>query len=73
MAVFATKRIQESGAREVEKEMPDQRQARRDFLSRFQEAHRKDPDFMSQERILALTVANMFAVSLCTCKVLVPI
>ncbi|XP_014554537.1 hypothetical protein COCVIDRAFT_39630 [Bipolaris victoriae FI3] len=29
---------------------------------RIQEkAHRKDPDFMSQERVLALTVANMFA------------
>ncbi|CAI9629299.1 unnamed protein product [Alternaria burnsii] len=61
VAVFATKRIQESGAREVEKKMPDQRQARCDFLSRFQEAHRKDPDFISQERVLALTVANMFA------------
>jgi cytochrome P450 len=33
----------------------------RDFLSRFQEAHRKDPDFMSQQRVLAVTVANMFA------------
>lgn len=34
---------------------------RRDFLSRFQEAHQKDPDFISQQRVLALTVANMFA------------
>ena len=35
--------------------------ARRDFLSRFTEAHYKDPEFISRERILALTVANMFA------------
>jgi cytochrome P450 len=33
----------------------------RDFLSRFYEAHRKDPDFISKERVLALTVANMAA------------
>jgi cytochrome P450 len=34
---------------------------RRDFLARFQEAHAKDPDFVSQDRVLALTVANMIA------------
>lgn len=34
---------------------------RRDFLSRFQEAHDKDPDFIGQDRVLALTVANMIA------------
>ncbi|EXJ79480.1 hypothetical protein A1O1_08744 [Capronia coronata CBS 617.96] len=34
---------------------------RRDFLSRFYEAHRKDPEFITRERVLALTVANMFA------------
>jgi cytochrome P450 len=34
---------------------------RRDFLSRFTEAHYKDPEFISRERVLALTVANMFA------------
>jgi cytochrome P450 len=34
---------------------------RRDFLSRFQEAHVKDPEFISDERVLALTVANMIA------------
>ena len=34
---------------------------RRDFLSRFYEAHRKDPEFMTHERVLAVTVANMFA------------
>jgi cytochrome P450 len=36
-------------------------QPRRDFLSRFQEAHNKDPDFINQDRVLALTVANMIA------------
>ncbi|KAH7133758.1 pisatin demethylase [Dactylonectria macrodidyma] len=35
--------------------------ARKDFLSRFNEAHIKDPIFISQDRVLALTVANMFA------------
>ncbi|TKX22879.1 cytochrome P450 monooxygenase-like protein 25 [Elsinoe australis] len=34
---------------------------RRDFLSRFLSAHEKDPDFIPQDRVLALTVANMFA------------
>ncbi|KAK3115285.1 hypothetical protein LTR53_005508 [Teratosphaeriaceae sp. CCFEE 6253] len=33
----------------------------RDFLSRFQEAHSKDPVTIPPERVLALTVANMFA------------
>lgn len=33
----------------------------RDFLSRFEEAHKRDPAFIPQERVLALTVANMFA------------
>ncbi|KAL1655321.1 hypothetical protein SLS61_002208 [Didymella pomorum] len=61
VAVFASRRIQESKARDVEKETSAQSQARRDFLSKFHEAHQKDPDFMSQERVLALTVANMFA------------
>ena len=32
---------------------------RRDFLSRFIEASAKDPEFFPQERVLALTVANM--------------
>lgn len=30
-------------------------------MSRFYEAHQKDPDFITPERVLALTVANMFA------------
>ncbi|KAK5295620.1 hypothetical protein LTR99_009209 [Exophiala xenobiotica] len=39
----------------------DGKPGRRDFLSRFYEAHRKDPEFMTHDRVLALTVANMFA------------
>lgn len=34
---------------------------RRDFLSRFLEAHQRDPEFITKDRVLALTVANMFA------------
>ncbi|KAL2044528.1 hypothetical protein ABVK25_012408 [Lepraria finkii] len=34
---------------------------KRDFLSRFLEAHKKDPSFIGEDRVLALTVANMFA------------
>jgi len=34
---------------------------RRDFVSRFLEAHEKDPSFITKDRVLALTVANMFA------------
>ncbi|RTE83663.1 hypothetical protein BHE90_001881 [Fusarium euwallaceae] len=34
---------------------------RRDFVSRFLEAHKKDPDFVTSERALALTVANISA------------
>ncbi len=60
VAIFAGKRIQECEVKEFER-MPTDKQSRRDFLSRFQEANKKDPDFMSQERVLALTVANMFA------------
>lgn len=33
----------------------------RDFLSRFCEAGEKDPEFLNQQRVLALTTANMFA------------
>ncbi|KAJ4988549.1 cytochrome p450 [Stagonosporopsis vannaccii] len=36
-------------------------QLRKDFLDRFLEANRKDPSFISDERVLALTVANIFA------------
>jgi cytochrome P450 len=34
---------------------------RNDFLSRFLAAHAKDPDFITNDRVLALTVANIFA------------
>ncbi|CAG9972476.1 unnamed protein product [Clonostachys byssicola] len=34
---------------------------RQDFLSRFLRAHDKDPDFIPHQRVLALTVANIFA------------
>ncbi|KAJ9604176.1 hypothetical protein H2200_011010 [Cladophialophora chaetospira] len=40
---------------------PGSKPGRRDFLSRFTEAHHKDREFISRERVLALTVANMFA------------
>jgi cytochrome P450 len=33
----------------------------RDFLSRFLEAGQKDPEFMTEDRILTMTTANMFA------------
>lgn len=33
----------------------------RDFLSRFMEANKKDPSFITQHQVLALTVANIFA------------
>ncbi|KAF5672009.1 cytochrome P450 monooxygenase [Fusarium heterosporum] len=39
----------------------DQDSRRRDFLSRFLEANQKDPEFMTNDRVLALTVANIFA------------
>jgi cytochrome P450 len=61
VAHFAMKRIQETKER-IEKMTADPSdKPRRDFLSRFQEAHDKDPDFMSKDRVLALTVANMIA------------
>jgi cytochrome P450 len=34
---------------------------RKDFLTRFLEAKEKDPNFIDDHRVLALTVANMFA------------
>ncbi|KIW64809.1 hypothetical protein PV04_09717 [Phialophora macrospora] len=65
VATFARKRI--AARQDVEKgqEKPatssEGKPGRRDFLSRFTEAHHKDPEFISRERVLALTVANMFA------------
>ncbi|KAH7367124.1 pisatin demethylase [Plectosphaerella cucumerina] len=54
---MADRRQGDDGGEKAEKRYSD----RRDFLSRFQEAHKKDPVFISEERVLALTVANMFA------------
>ncbi|KAM0273135.1 hypothetical protein ACHAQH_008484 [Verticillium albo-atrum] len=59
---FAKRRIEERN--DVEKEGQDVtggKYARKDFLSRFKDARKKDPVFISEERVLALTVANMFA------------
>ncbi|KAF9693475.1 hypothetical protein EKO04_008401 [Ascochyta lentis] len=61
VAEFASKRIQETKAGERVKTESTNGQPRRDFLSRFEEAHQKDPSFITQERVFALTVANMFA------------
>ncbi|KAG7116684.1 Cytochrome monooxygenase like protein [Verticillium longisporum] len=47
--------------KEAQEELPAGKPARKDFLSRFKDARKKDPDFISEERVLALTVANMFA------------
>lgn len=60
---FAKKRMAERGTASSSSTStsPDDGRPRRDFLSRFAEAHEKDPGFISQERVLALTVANMFA------------
>ncbi|KAL2841283.1 cytochrome P450 [Aspergillus pseudoustus] len=34
---------------------------RRDFLARFLEAQKKDPEFMTTQKVLTLTVTNMFS------------
>lgn len=60
VAHFALRRIAESQARSKQEAGVGQMK-QRDFLSRFQEAGVKDPHFMTPERVLALTVANMFA------------
>lgn len=65
VAQFALKRMTDTNSQDsisqIEKSDSSKSKPRRDFLSRFQEAHEKDPEFMSQERVLALTVANMIA------------
>src|SRR6266498_4316757 len=61
VVVFARKRMADRGDSSKVKTGPEHGPPRRDFLSRFLEGHQKDPQFMSQERVLALTVANMFA------------
>ncbi|KAH7389969.1 pisatin demethylase [Pyrenochaeta sp. MPI-SDFR-AT-0127] len=61
VAVFAKRRIEESKARKENQSPETDKSQRRDFLSRFQEAQKKDPNFINEDRVLALTVANMFA------------
>ncbi|KAH7410197.1 pisatin demethylase [Phaeosphaeria sp. MPI-PUGE-AT-0046c] len=65
VAHFAMRRLTETKARVNDKTgdsmtLPPTTR-RRDFFSRFQEAHDKDSDFISEDRVLALTVANMIA------------
>ncbi|EEY23060.1 pisatin demethylase [Verticillium alfalfae VaMs.102] len=60
---FAKRRMAERSdiEKEAQEELPTGKTARKDFLSRFKDARKKDPEFISEERVLALTVANMFA------------
>ncbi|KAM0548822.1 hypothetical protein ACHAPJ_009678 [Fusarium lateritium] len=58
VAEFARKHVIE---RQQEEELGVAKAPRRDFLNRFKEAHKKDPDFITEQLVLALTVANMFA------------
>ncbi|KAL1792308.1 hypothetical protein ACET3X_008815 [Alternaria dauci] len=57
VAVFAKQRISERGTRQADTKISGSK----DFLSRFMDANKKDPTFISNERVLALTVANVFA------------
>lgn len=64
MVDFARKRLTEridpkSGAMKDSSELSSY--VRNDFLSRFLQAHEKDPGFITSDRVLALTVANIFA------------
>ncbi|RSL51504.1 hypothetical protein CEP54_011364 [Fusarium duplospermum] len=65
MVTFARQRFSErvdlSTGQEKSSSRIDASSTRRDFLSQFLEAHKKDPDFVTSERVLALTVANIFA------------
>jgi cytochrome P450 len=61
VAVFARERMAERNNEQVDWKEEKMSKGSRDFLSRFQEAHTKDSEFMSQQRVLAVTVANMFA------------
>ncbi|KAL2799010.1 cytochrome P450 [Aspergillus keveii] len=60
VVAFARKRMGERQAKQPQTK-PATPPPRRDFLSRFLEAHERDPDFFHHQRVLALTVANMFA------------
>ncbi len=64
VAIFAKSRMAShlnATGNQVEKVPQDDQSARRDFLSRFLEAGEKDPAFMTPERVLSLTSANVFA------------
>ena len=65
---FAKKRMEEAAVQEKQGKdavgqasIAGDNRKRRDFLARFKEAHVKDPAFIGTDRVLALTVANMFA------------
>ncbi|KAK5258516.1 hypothetical protein LTR40_007753, partial [Exophiala xenobiotica] len=58
VAVFAKSRM---ASRLHGSEKKSDNAQRRDFLSRFLEASEKDPAFMTPERVLSLTSANVFA------------
>lgn len=59
---FAKKRMTERHLDEKYTQKSSSRiSVRKDFLTRFTEARAKDPTFISEDRVLALTVANMFA------------
>jgi cytochrome P450 len=58
VAAFAKKRMDERQSR-PEKDLANINA--RDFLSRFLEAGKKDPEFMHPGRVLSLTSANVFA------------
>ncbi|RMJ17486.1 hypothetical protein BHE90_002916 [Fusarium euwallaceae] len=58
VAEFAKKHVIE---RQREEESGIAKTPRRDFLNRFKEARAKDPEFITEQLVLALTVANMFA------------
>jgi cytochrome P450 len=61
VATFARKHVAERGAQRTQEKPVNSVQGSKDFLTRFLEAHVKDPEFITEERVLALTVANMFA------------
>lgn len=63
MVDFARKRLAERINKDGTFKKPSEMDSyvRNDFLSRFISANEKDPNFISNDRVLALTVANIFA------------
>ncbi|KAL5320426.1 hypothetical protein ACEPPN_011230 [Leptodophora sp. 'Broadleaf-Isolate-01'] len=64
VAIFAKSRMASRLSRNEDSKIQDEERtspARRDFLDRFLAANKKDPEFISDQRVLALTVANVFA------------